>query len=46
MKICDVGSADFHDFKTDSISIRGTIPFMAPELIKLIYDQKNPNLFT
>ena len=38
IKICDMGCGAFHDYKSDSITIKGTMPFMAPELVCLIFD--------
>ena len=33
IKLCDMGCGSFQDSNSLSVTIKGTIPFMAPELI-------------
>lgn len=34
-----MGCGAFHDYKSNTLTIKGTVPFMAPELVTLIDDE-------
>jgi serine/threonine protein kinase len=34
IKLCDMGCGGFMDQKTENSEVRGTVPFMAPEMLE------------